>query len=118
MDKELLRQYGIDYDKGLSNCMGDVAFYKTLMGMFLDDDCFPRARAAYAQHDYATLFSCLHELKGVSGNAALTELYKAVVPLVELLRGGTSDDAAVDTLFSQADAAYQRACEGISLALR
>lgn len=117
MDKGSLAKYGIDYDKGLANCMGDLGFFKVLLSMFLKDDCFPRAIEAHAAHDYKELFSCMHELKGVSGNAALMELYAAVLPLVEILRNGTDDTAEVDRLFSVAEAAYNRTCEGIELAV-
>lgn len=117
MDKAILQNCGIDYDKGLKTCMGDPEFFKTLLSMFLADTCFPRARVAYAARNYGDLFNCLHELKGVSGNAALTDLYNAVVPLVELLRGGTAEDAEVDRLFAVADTAYQRVYDGIALAV-
>ena len=107
MDKDLLGKYGIDYEKGLGNCMGDGEFFQTLLSMFLEDDCFPRARAAYANKDYKELFNCMHELKGVSGNAALTDLYGAIVPLVEVLRGKTGADteAQIGLLFENADKA-------------
>ena len=52
MDRELLVKYGVDYEKGLGNCMGDGEFFQTLLSMFLQDDCFPRARVAYANKDY------------------------------------------------------------------
>ncbi|MDY4610796.1 MAG: hypothetical protein SPD11_09325 [Sphaerochaetaceae bacterium] len=117
MDRTLLIEYGIDYDAGLSNSLGDPEFFKTLLSMFLQDDCFPRAKTAYAAKDYKTLFTCMHELKGVTGNAALTELYMAVVPLLELLREGAASDAEVDRLFSVVEAVYRRTCEGIVLAV-
>ena len=117
MNRELLAEYGIDYDRGLKNCMGDPAFYKTLLGMFLKDECFPRARAAYAAGDIKELFSSMHELKGASGNAALTELYNAIVPLVELLRTGDAQKEDVDRLFAAADEAYRRTYEGVSIAV-
>ena len=117
MERAILDQYGINYDKGLINCMGDVDFFQTLLSMFLEDDCFARARKAYAAGDYKELFSCVHELKGVSGNAALTGLYEAIVPLVEQLRKGDVDALRVTSLFEAADAAYRRTCKGIELAL-
>ena len=118
MDKNLLAEHGIDYDKGVKNSMNDPEFFRMLLSMFLEDTCFPRARTAFAAKNQKELFSCMHELKGVSGNAALTGLYNTVGPLVELLRDGASDFEEVDRMFQSADAAYERTCEGIRLALQ
>ena len=119
MDKELLAQYGISYDKGLDNCMGDEELYALLLPMFLEDDSFARAKAAYEARDYETMFRCAHELKGVSGNAALTELQGKVEPLVELLRVGTEEEKESRTgdLFAEVEKAYQRTREGVEKGL-
>lgn len=118
MDKDFLAQYGIDYDKGVRNCVGDPEFYKKLLSMFLQDECFPRARVAYAAKDYQELFSCMHELKGASGNAALTGLYENILPLVELLRSGSTNDEEISRLFAAAEKAYQRTYDGVTLAIK
>lgn len=119
MDKELLVKYGIDYERGLGNCMGDGDFFQTLLSMFLQDDCFPRAEKAFANKDYKELFNCMHELKGVSGNAALADLYSAIVPLVETLRSGNGaeKEAQIGPLFAEAERAYRHTCDGISQAI-
>lgn len=117
MDKELLASYGIDYDRGLKNCMGSAAFYKKILSMFLQDPCFAQAKIARAAGNQKELFSRMHELKGISGNAALMTLYTNTVPLVELLRGGNADGKEVDRLFVAIDAAHSRACEGIAIIL-
>lgn len=118
MEKELLAGYGINYDKGLKNCMGNTELYSTLLSMFLDDQSFPNAQAAYDARDFQKLFESLHELKGVCGNAGLTELYDAVVPFVELVRGGTDEEREVERQFTETKELYERACEGIKLALK
>lgn len=118
--KMLLEKYGIDYDDGMKHCMGDAAFYITVLSIFLDDACFANAKKAYSERDYKNLFEYLHELKGVSGNTALTGLYGTVVPLVELLRNPQSKkdderdvDAEADRLFALIETEYDRACQGI-----
>lgn len=118
MDKQILRAYGIDADRGVGNCMNDASFYERLLSMFLQDGSFQRGKAAYAARDYDALFSCMHELKGVAGGAALAGLYEAVCPVVELVRGGVAkpSDAEVDRAFARVEAAYARTCEGICLA--
>ena len=115
MDSALLTSYGIDYDKGLKNCMGNLSFYKKILSMFLQDQCFTQAKAAQLDKDQRELFSRMHELKGISGNAGLASLYDATVPLVELLRTGNGTPAEVDALFAVMETAYHRACEGIGI---
>lgn len=117
MDGKILTRYGIDYEKGLQRCTQDAAFYEMLLTMFLEDSSFARAKAAYEDMNRRKLFECLHELKGVSGNTAMTELYEAVCPLVELVRNGAADEAEITRLFTLVEDAYTRAREGISLAL-
>ena len=115
MDGDWLSGYGIDYAQGLKHSMGDLAFYKMILSMFLQDKCFARGKEACAAGDYRALFSDMHELKGVSGNAALVELHAATVPLVELLRSGDADKGETERMFADVEKAYQRACEGIAL---
>ena len=117
MDGALLASYGIDYDKGLKNCMGNLSFYKKILSMFQQDPCFSRAKVAYTEGNQKELFGRMHELKGISGNAALTALYDATVPLVELLRTGNSISAEVGPLFAVMEEAYHRAYEGIDILL-
>ncbi len=113
MDKAFCSKFGIDYDNGLNNCMGDIAFYQKILASFLEDHCFPDAKAAYARKDYDSLFEHLHELKGVCGNVALSGLYQAVSPLVERLRSHAFTEAELVPLFEAVETAYHRTCEGI-----
>ena len=113
MDANELKAYGIDHANGLRNCMNNEAFYKKILSMFMDDRCFFQAQNACAVNNQRELFSRMHELKGVSGNAALTELHDACAPLVELLRHGDVEEQRVRELFPAVEAAYQRASEGI-----
>lgn len=117
MDAEQLLDYGIDYDKGLRNCMDNPVFYRKILSMFLQDQCFSQAKAAYEAENRKELFSRMHELKGISGNAGLFALYDATVPLVELLRKADGLPGEIKPLFDQAEQAYARACKGISLLL-
>lgn len=115
MEGEQLAAYGIDYERGLHNCMDDLDFYRKILRMFLEDECFPLARKAFEAKDYHALFERLHELKGTSGNSALMELYHCVVPAVEMLRNGYggANDAELARLFAACEASYGRTCEGI-----
>ena len=114
MDKDMLRDYGIDYEKGLSRCMGDSGLYTMLLSMFRQDDCFERARKALKTRDAKAMFDCMHELKGTSGNLALNSLYELVCPLVEKLRGGGADMDEIAARFPDVELAYEKSMQGIA----
>ena len=117
MDAAALLEYGLDSEKGISRFLGDESMFRFILKLFLDDDTIVRGRAAYESRDYERLFHCMHELKGVSGNASLPDLYKAVNALVEYLREGKSGKEDVDGMFATVEAEYVRAKEGVTLAL-
>lgn len=117
MDYTILTKYNIDYKKGLERCMDDPEFFKTLLSMFLEDDTFNRAQAAFRSRDMSELFKCCHELKGVCGNAAITGLFNAVCSIVELLRNDSGSEAEITELFGKVEYEYSLAIEGISAAL-
>lgn len=118
MDLTILKDYGINYEKGIARCMGDKDLYEQILGLFLEDDCMNRAKAAFEKKDYPALFKCMHELKGSSGNAELTEIFEAVCPLVELLRHEGASEEEIALQFHRAEGGYDRAREGIVLARR
>lgn len=117
MDLTVLDRYGIDSQEGIARCMGDEELYAGVLGMFLQDDAFQRAKAAHDGGDMQMLFRCVHELKGACGNVAMTELYDTVDALVEYLRGGQYELATVDAMFARLEIAYLRAREGVACAL-
>ncbi|MDO5572863.1 MAG: Hpt domain-containing protein [bacterium] len=115
MTLEQLNDYGIDFEKGFERCMNDEEFYKEYLEMFLEDDCYARAKDAYEHQDYQKMFQSLHELKGVCSNAEMFELYEAVYALVELLRADDIQTDKIPEYFDKITAAYNKASEGISL---
>lgn len=117
MDYQALQEHGIDYRRGISRCMDDAGFYEQFLNMFLSDDSYARTKAAYERGDLREMFSCAHELKGVSGNAEMTDLFNAVSPLVELLRGGTPEAGELSRAFTDVENEYHRALKGVMTAL-
>ena len=117
MDRALLASYGIDYDAGLKRCANNAAFYRRMLHMFLEDDSFQRAKRAFEAGDTETLFGCMHELKGVAGNIAMSTLFGAASPMVELLRGGAPDAKCVADAFAAVERAYLVTREGVEIAL-
>ena len=118
MNYEILSEYGIDPEAGLARCMNDSALYESLLALFIEDDTFERVSAAYERGDFEELFRCAHELKGVSGNADIPPLYDAVGDLVEQLRHGGANDNEVRPVFERIAGLYDRAREGILLAMK
>jgi HPt (histidine-containing phosphotransfer) domain-containing protein len=113
MNMTKLRQSGIDYEAGVTRFLGDRELYETVLTAFLADSTMDRASVAFEKHDYTALFSCVHELKGVSGNADMTDVYAASCSLVSLLRGNTGTDEEVAACFLTLKDAYARAISGI-----
>lgn len=117
MNHEICDRYKIDYRAGAERFRGDEDMYGMVLTAFLSDDTFARAQAAYAAGDPELLFTVAHELKGVSGNMSLTELYEASCSLVEYLRVGGRDREKLAELFAAVETAHERSCGGIRLAL-
>ena len=116
MNTEILREYGIGYEKGVARCMGDSELYESILLIFLRDDTMLRAETALKSKDYSMLFECMHELKGVCGNAELNELYAVVSSFVELLRGGNASDDEISLLYVRTESVYNKVKQGILLA--
>ncbi len=117
MDTALMKEYGIDCEKSLANCMGSEDFMLKIYAMFLEDKGYCAAEAAIGARSQKALFAALHELKGVAGNAGFSALYEAVCPLVELTRRGECDWEAAGEMFSKVKTAYEKTMDGIKLAL-
>ncbi len=113
MQFELLSAYGIDWKSGLVRCMNDEELYARLLSLFLQDTSFPSAVEALRRNDYSAAFDYLHDLKGSSGNAGLTELYNAVSPLVDALRNGKHPKPETSAQLGVITTAYIKSCTGI-----
>ncbi|MDO4560978.1 MAG: response regulator [bacterium] len=114
---KILLQYGIDYAGGLARFLDDQELYDSVLEAFLTDTLLAKARRAFEDGDRATLFSCVHELKGSSGNANMTALYEASCELVSLLRDNAGSDEEIAESFARFTDAYLLARDGIRKAL-
>ena len=112
MDKEALVSAGLDYDDGVRRCGGNADLYEQLLGMFLDDTNMEEARKHLAEGDYQALFGSVHEIKGLSGNLSISELYHTASNMVELLRAGNNE--AAQQAFADVEAAYNTAITAIA----
>ena len=89
---EALKEYGAGVEEGLARCMGNEAFYLRLVSVIQNEKNFDTLKESLEAGNLDTAFEAAHALKGVTGNLALTPLYKPVFEITELLRAHTEMD--------------------------
>lgn len=104
--REILIQYGMDWDRTMERFGYDEALYLECLTMLLNDPNPERLRRALSSGDLPAAFDAAHTLKGVAANMGLIPLLNAVSALVEPLRHSQSADysallAAFDRELSQ-----------------
>lgn len=114
MKKDVLVNAGIDYDDGVRRCGDSADLYARLLGLFLEDDNFAEAKKSLVAKDYETLFERTHEIKGMSGNMSITDVYRCSSNVVALLRA--KDYEAIPAAFDELDVAYEKAMRAIESA--
>ena len=117
MNKSILTQAGIEYDKGVERCVGNAGLYESLLARYSEDPRLADAAKWLEQRDYDSLFAYIHEIKGVTGNLSIMRVYNLASELTEILRAKKYDLAdGAFTRFSQeytaAMAAIRAASEG------
>lgn len=94
MDIAKLQDAGIDYEDGLRRCAGNDTLYERLLGMFAQDTNYAESLEAFEKQDWDGLFSHMHEIKGMSSNLSMTEVYADAAEIVALLRAQDYDAIA------------------------
>lgn len=82
---------GVDYDSLLKRYRSDKLLEKYLR-RFLEDTSFARLQDSMEKGDITGAFDAVHDLKGISLNMELKELYAKCAELTELLRDGHKRD--------------------------
>ena len=111
MDKEKLKEVGIDIDSALQRFMGNEALMEKFLLRFEEDQAYADLVEAVAKQDAEKAVTASHTLKGVSGNLSMTELYALTTKKVDLLREGKAQEAFA--MMSQIQAVYERLVEVI-----
>jgi HPt (histidine-containing phosphotransfer) domain-containing protein len=114
LDREILKGAGIDYEDGVRRCGDNSSLYERLLSLFLADDNFEGAKKGLADKDYDELFSRTHEIKGMSGNMSITDVYRTSSNVVALLRAKDYD--AIPAAFAELEDAYGKATDAIESA--
>ena len=107
MNVALLKNAGVDYDRGVKRFAGRAQLYERTLGKFQRDGTFARIRAAFEAGDRETLLASAHEFKGMCGNIALPTLYEGADALVRMLRAGGYSEEALAGAYSRLAADYQ-----------
>lgn len=94
MNNEKLQEAGIDWEDGVRRCAGRADLYERLLGMFVQDENYAQSLAAFEGGDWESLFSHMHEIKGMSSNLSMTELNAHAAEIVALLRAQQYDGIA------------------------
>lgn len=106
-----LQAAGIDYEDGLRRCAGNDSLYERLLGMFAQDTNYAESLEAFEQKDWDGLFSHMHEIKGMSSNLSMTEVYADAAEIVALLRAQDYD--AIAPVIDRLKTSYAIAVEAI-----
>lgn len=115
MDHALLMSVGIDCEKGIERCMGNVNLYVRLLSLFLDDANMARARDSLLAGDYEGVYARLHELKGISGNLGIDRLFELCGILLRILRDKRYEELPAN--FERLSEVYDTAVDAIREAL-
>ena len=94
MNNEKLQEAGIDYEDGIRRCAGNETLYERLLDMFAQDSNYADSVAAFQARDWDELFSHMHEIKGMSSNLSMTNVYEDAAQVVALLRAQDYDAIA------------------------
>lgn len=115
MNSEILKDSGIDFDKGVARFLGDRQLYESILITFLNDDTFAKGKAALEKGNYTNLYEFVHTLKGVAGNTDMTTLYLTTAVLSEyLLKCDSPQKESVYDLFYEVEVAYYAVMKGIA----
>lgn len=83
----------IDLENGLARTRGNKALYCRLLGMLLNSKEFASFEAFLAENNFEQAGNVAHAIKGMTGNLALTPLFKISETLMIQLRQGIVDQA-------------------------
>lgn len=114
MNTETLKKAGINYDSGVKRFLGNSGLYEDMLVMFTEDNTCARAEQAYDEGKMKEFSEAVHEVKGVSGNLDMTELYDVSRRLMDELRSQSPDAGVIKELFTRFRDEYVSVKEAIN----
>jgi HPt (histidine-containing phosphotransfer) domain-containing protein len=115
MDRQILKDSGIEYEQGLEKFLDMEDLYNGLLKDFLDDNSFEEAKAAVEAMDYDTVHKTVHAMKSVTGTLCMNELYEKCCEVIDYLRNARLNE--MEQAFKEAYELYQKVTEGIKKGL-
>lgn len=115
MDESLRQQIlaaGVDADKIMKRFMGNWNHALSFLRKFPGDDNYKNMVTGLETGEYELAFRSCHNLKGLCGNLALTELQAVVAEQTELLRAKKWEEAKV--MLPRVTEAYQSTLEKLA----
>lgn len=90
---EELKDLGADVEEGLDRVVGDQELYQMMLGMFqgtVEENAV--ALEDFDAGDLDGLIKRIHSLKGITGNLALTPLFRGYTEILGQLRAGQAKE--------------------------
>ena len=88
-----LKDLGVNTAEGVARCINNESFYIRMVSKGIESfGKFDDLKAAVDKGDLDSAFAVAHDLKGLTGNLSLTQLYEPVSEITELLRAHTEMD--------------------------
>ena len=89
--KSELIEAGVDLEDAVTRFVGREEIYEQFLYRFTDDKNLVQLEEHLAENNIDAAFKKAHTLKGLTGNYGFKKMYDAAVPVVEILRKGSSD---------------------------
>jgi hypothetical protein len=117
MNEAGLRDYGIDFQKGLAQFVGNRAIYEEYLAQFPDDEHFKDALEAFDRNDMDGTLRQIHALKGLASTLGFTELFEVCSGAVAWLRDVSPDKDINEfiSMLSNMQEIYEKTKEGCRL---
>jgi HPt (histidine-containing phosphotransfer) domain-containing protein len=100
----LTREDYINIQEALARVRDNKKLFRRMLGLFMESGEFANLEDNLMQNDYAKAADAAHAIKGMTGNLALTELFKISTRMMEELRQGIASEetqAAFRAAYSQ-----------------
>jgi HPt (histidine-containing phosphotransfer) domain-containing protein len=109
---------GFDLSDGLRRLQGNKTLYRKLLLNFAADynEAANQIREALDARDFERSHSLVHNLKGLAGNLAATDLQAAAVAMEKLVKGQaaeTASDKELDQKLNDLESALKQALEAV-----
>lgn len=89
--KDELIKAGVDFEGAINRFINSEEIYEEFLYRFLDDQNLSQLEEFLSKRDIEAAFKKAHTLKGLTSNYGFIKVYEKVVPVVDILRSGSTD---------------------------